>query len=123
MPMNERRANFLLGQINQRLDAKTQEETAVREQEARERDAYAQRELRQKNAVELALSAKRGGQTLAAERAESRDRNIAARMMEQQRLMAASARPERKNDELERQQIHSRQRYMERQNLRQRAYS
>ena len=118
--MNERRANFLLGQINRSVDAKTREESAVREQEARERDAYVQREIRQRNAAELALSTKRGSQDLSAEKAMMRDHKIAARMIEQKRLMAASARPERKNEELERKNdARVRQQSMERQYVRQ----
>lgn len=120
--MNDRRVNFLLGEINRSLDTKTREESLVREQEARERDANAQRTRSQKSARELAMAAKRGSMDLAAERNENRDKNIAARMIEQKRLMAATARPERKNEELERKNdARVRQQSMERQYVRQRS--
>ncbi len=120
--MNDRRVNFLLGEINRSLDTKTREESLVREQEARERDANALRTRSQKSARELAMAAKRGSMDLAAERNENRDKNIAARMIEQKRLMAATARPERKNEELERKNdARVRQQSMERQYVRQRS--
>ncbi len=73
--MNERRVNFLLGEINRNLDNKKSRQEAV---------------------------------TLEEERTDS----IAARMMEQQRLMAlrtSSGRPERYNPELERDRQNTRQ--------------
>ena len=119
--MNERRANFLLGEINRSLDAKTREETAAREQRDIEGRAHEQRLRNQKNASELSIVEKRSLGALATEKTANREKNIAMRLAEQNRLLNAGARPERKNDELVRQnQDRVRQQYLQRQRINQR---
>ena len=78
--MNERRVNFLLGEINRNLDNKKSRQEAVTLEEER-----TQVYERQNNKDET-----------------NRANSIAARMLEQQRLMAlrtSSDRPERYNPE------------------------
>ena len=119
--MNERRANFLLGEINRSMDAKTREESAAREQRDLESRANEQRLRNQRNASELSMVEKRSLGALAVERTENREKNIALRLAEQKRLLDAGARPERKNDELVRQnQDRVRQQYLQRQRINQR---
>ena len=113
--MNERRANFLLGEINRSM------ESAAREQRDLESRANEQRLRNQRNASELSMVEKRSLGALAVERTENREKNIALRLAEQKRLLDAGARPERKNDELVRQnQDRVRQQYLQRQRINQR---
>lgn len=85
--MNERRVKYLLGEINRNLeDKKSRQEVLAMENEHTTRE---QALSRQQNDIKN----------------RSRSDAIAARMMEQQRLMAlrtSSERPERYNPELER---------------------
>lgn len=88
--MNERRVNFLLGEINRNLDDKKSRQEAMALEEER-----TQAHERQNNKDET-----------------NRANSIAARILEQQGLMVlrtSSDRPERYNPELERNRPNTRQ--------------
>ncbi|MBR1840511.1 MAG: hypothetical protein IJ778_00075 [Alphaproteobacteria bacterium] len=87
--MNERRVNFLLGEINRNLDNKKSRQEALEEERIQTHE-------RQNSKI----------------KEQSRTDSIVARMLEQQRLMAlrtSSGRPERYNPELERDRQNTRQ--------------